>query len=233
MRASIACNATRVIGVSEAALASFWGPEWCAGPRRAVVYDGVDTMPLARAARARLQVRSELGLGEGTRVVMHVGRFDPPKNQAALVPVAAALRARGDDVVFVLAGDGPLRDAVHRMATEAGVLPMFRFLGIRSDVPRLLGAADLLVLPSRWEGLPGVVLEALGAGVPVVASPIAPVREIARRAPGVTTVEPDDADAFADAIEAALAAGETSERPTLPTVFTVDASLEGVLACYE
>jgi glycosyltransferase involved in cell wall biosynthesis len=233
MRELIARNATRMVGVSEAALESFWGPEWRAVPGRAVLYDGVDTMPLTRAASARTAVRAELGLGESTRMVIHVGRFDAPKNQAALVPVAAALAARGDDVVFVLAGDGPLRERVRESATAAGVLPMFRFLGTRSDVPRLLAAADLLVLPSRWEGLPGAVLEALGAGVPVVASPIAPVREIAARARGVTTADPDDVPAFATAIDAALASRERNERPTLPAVFTVDVSMQGMLACYE
>jgi glycosyltransferase involved in cell wall biosynthesis len=233
MRGLIARHATRVIGVSEAALESFWGAQWRVGASRAVVYDGVDTVPLARAASARAAARAELGLGEGTRMVIHVGRFDPPKNQAALVPVAAALGARGDDVVFVLVGDGPLREPVRLAAAAAGVLPMFRFLGTRSDVPRLLAAADLLVLPSRWEGLPGAVLEALGAGVPVVASPIGPVREIAGRAHGVTTAEPSDPIAFAGAIDAALASRERTGRPTLPTVFTVDVSMQGVLACYE
>lgn len=232
MRGLIARNASCVIGVSEAALESFLGRGWDAAPGRAVIYDGVDTLPLARAAGLRTAVRAELGLAGRTRMIMHVGRFDTPKNQAALVPVAAALAARGDDVVFVLAGDGPLRDGVRGAAAQAGVLPMFRFLGTRSDVPRLLAAADVLVLPSRWEGLPGAVLEALGAGVPVVASPIAPVREIARRARGVTTAEPGDPRAFADAIDAALASRDRDERPTLPTMFTVDVSMQGVLACY-
>ena len=233
MRGLLARHATNVIGVSEAALESFWGRDWRATPGRAVVYDGIDTLPLARAASARSSVRAELGLGEHTRMIIHVGRFDTPKNQAALVPVATALAGRADDVVFVLAGDGPLRDRVREAARDAGVLPMFRFLGTRSDVPRLLAAADLLVLPSRWEGLPGAVLEALGAGVAVVASPIAPVREIASRARGVTTADPDDARGFAMAIDAALAPRARNERPTLPTMFTVDASMQGVLACYE
>jgi glycosyltransferase involved in cell wall biosynthesis len=232
MRGLIVRHATCVVGVSEAALESFWGRDWRVTAGRAVIYDGIDTVPLARAASARAAVRAELGLGEHTRMVIHVGRFDTPKNQAALVPVAAELAARGGDVVFVLAGDGPLRDGVRGAAAQAGVLPMFRFLGTRSDVPRLLAAADVLVLPSRWEGLPGAVLEALGAGVPVVASPIAPVREIAIRARGVTTADPADPRAFAAAIDGALASRERDERPALPTLFTVDVAMQEILACY-
>ncbi len=116
-----------------------------------------------------------------------------------------------------------------------GLGTRFRFAGARDDVARLLGAADAFVFPSLWEGLPGAVLEAIAAGLPVIASPLAGVREIARVAPGIVLADPADPKAFAAAIARVLdtrAEHSAGERPPLPSAFTVETSMERLLACY-
>lgn len=105
-------------------------------------------------------VRAELGVPEGAPLVLCVARLAPPKRVDLLV----AAWAEVPDAVLLVVGDGPDRPALERAAGER-----ILFVGDRDDVPRLLAAADLLVLPSDREGLPMSVLEAMAAGVPVVA----------------------------------------------------------------
>jgi glycosyltransferase involved in cell wall biosynthesis len=167
---------------------------------------------------------------------MHVGNFTPAKNHAALIVIADALLARRRDMVFVLVGDGPLRPTVEAEVDARGLASFFRFAGTRDDVPALLHAADVVVLPSHWEGLPGVVLEALASGRPVVASPIAPVREIAGYTDGIRLVDPAEPDAFARAIDetlGAIPAAPQAPRPRpLPSIFATETSMQRLLECY-
>jgi glycosyltransferase involved in cell wall biosynthesis len=231
MRRLIDATATTVIGVSEGAMEAFFGPRWRRDRRRTVVYNGVEPARFSSPG-ATVEVRREFGLPAGAPLLLHVGRFDPQKNHAALVALAEALVARRPDAVFILVGDGVLRERIEREVAERGLGPRFRFAGLRDDVPRLLAAADLLICPSLWEGLPGVVLEAAAAGVPVVASELPGVVEIARRTPGIVTADPARPEAFAAIVDALLAPA-VPERPRLPDVFTTRVSMEQLLACYE
>jgi len=237
MRALVERHATRVVGVSASAMHAFWGPGWMRDRRKVVIYNGVEAAGPAGAperAADRAAVRRELGLGPESRIVLHVGRFAPAKNHAGLVAIAAPLLARRADAALVLVGDGPLRPAIAAAIAARGLAPRTRLLGARDDVPRLLRAADVLVHPSRWEGLPGAVLEALAAGLPVVASAIPPVLEIAHHVAGVTLADPADPLGFAHAVEMVLAAPATAETRVgpLPGIFHAGASTERLLACY-
>ena len=111
--------------------------------------------------------RSDLG-GAGRPVVLAAGRLAPQKGFATLLAAAASWQGRDPCPVLALAGAGPL-DQMLRAEADAGGLRM-RFLGQRGDVPALLAAADVVVVPSRWEGQPLIVQEALRAGRPLVAS---------------------------------------------------------------
>jgi len=231
MRRLLAAAATAVIGVSESALAGFFGPAWRRDPRRRLIYDGVD--PARFEPRdGDSALRSELAIPHGARLVLQIGSFSPAKNHACLGAVATALARRRSDVVFVLVGEGALRAEVEREIAARGLTASFRFTGARDDVARLLATADLVILPSRWEGLPGVVLEALAAGVPVVASPIAPVRELAAWSRGIVVADPSDAEAFAAAIDTVLDIPPAAADVGLPPRFTLDASLPHLLECY-
>jgi glycosyltransferase involved in cell wall biosynthesis len=238
MRWLVDRSATTVIGVSASALEAFWGADWQRDPRRRVIYNGIEAArfapPRDPERREARDLRLALGLAADTRVVVHVGSFTPAKNHAALVDAAAVLLARRHDVAFVLVGDGPLRPAIAAAVAAHGLGASFRFTGNRDDVPALLRAADLLVLPSHWEGLPGVVLEALASGLPVVASPIAAVREIAGHAAGIRTADPASPERFARAIDEALgrAPAAVPVAPPLPAIFATETSMQRLLECY-
>ncbi len=231
MRHAIDCFATRVIGNAGAVMEAFWGPGWRADVRRMVVYDGVD---VGDAGVAELTtVRQEFGLPSGTRLLIHVARFDPQKNHLGLVDIAAALVGRRRDAVFLLVGEGPLRDTIERTVAARGLTHVFRFAGARDDVPRLLRASDLFILPSLWEGVPGAVLEALAAGLPVVASPLPGIAEIAAHGAALATADPGDAEAFAGKIAALLEGGAVQHPIGLPNAFSIARALEQVVGCYQ
>jgi glycosyltransferase involved in cell wall biosynthesis/O-antigen/teichoic acid export membrane protein len=238
MRRLVDHAATTVIGVSASAMEAFWGAQWERDARRLVIYNGIEAGRFAGARDASATdaagIRAALAIAPETRVVLHIGNFTPAKNHGALIAAAAVIGARRRDVVFVLVGDGALRSTIETAVEARGLGAGFRFTGSRDDVPALLRAADLLVLPSRWEGLPGVVLEALASGLPVVASPIGPVREIAGLAQGIRLADPARPEIFAAAIDETL--GRTSERTPvatpLPAIFATETSMRRLLECY-
>ena len=120
------------------------------------------------AARARL--RAELGVGPSTLVVGHVGRFMEQKNHRFLVDVFTALHRERPDSLLVLVGEGPLRPEIERRIEDLGLADFVHFLGQRGDVNELYSAFDVFCLPSLYEGLPVVAVEAQAGGLPIVAS---------------------------------------------------------------
>jgi glycosyltransferase involved in cell wall biosynthesis/O-antigen/teichoic acid export membrane protein len=233
-RALVVRAATTVIAVSTSAMEAFWGAGWERDPRRRVIYNGIDVGRFA--ATGSRDVRCQLGLPADARVVLQIGSFTAAKNHAALVDIAAALQTMRQDAVFVLVGDGALRPAIEAAVTARGLTAAFRFVGNRDDVPALLAAADALVLPSHWEGLPGVVLEARASGVPVVASPLAAVAEIAQHVDGIRTADPADAARFAAILDTVLGRAAVRRNPpaveSLPSIFATETSMQHLLECY-
>lgn len=137
--------------------------------RLTVIPNGVEAAPLPMAGtRTRARVRAELGLQQRTRIVLAIGRLDPVKGYDLALETLALLPS---EMVLVVAGDGPQREALLARAAELEVRDRFFLLGYRSDVSRLLDAADIVLNASRSEAMPLSVLEALCAGVPVVTTP--------------------------------------------------------------
>jgi glycosyltransferase involved in cell wall biosynthesis len=101
------------------------------------------------------------------------------------------------DCDLILAGDGPQREVLEKTADDRGLADRVHFLGFRTDVPRILARSEMLVLPSRWEGMPNVVLEAMAAGLPVVATAVEGVLELLGDEAEQQAVAPDDLEAFA------------------------------------
>jgi len=150
-------------------------------------------------------IRGELGLPPGARIVLFIGRLHRQKGPDVLLQAAAMLRERTPDLHVVLAGDGPLRAQLAREAGELGLADRFHLLGPRDDVPALLADADLLALPSRWEGMPNAVLEAMAARKPSVAADVGGCREVIADGETGLLVPPDDPAALAAAIKRILA----------------------------
>jgi len=157
--------AETLVVVSDAAAKSYQAQGFT---RIVTIRNGIDT-PIVRSPRER--TRAALCVPEGSPIVLTVARFTPQKGHDCLLRAAKEVARRMPHVVFLLVGDGPELKAT-RMLAASLELSNVAFLGMRADVPDLLGAADLLVLPSLFEGLPLVVLEAMALALPVVATRI-------------------------------------------------------------
>ena len=168
-RAWISRDATFGLAASNKA-ASLFGEDWRSDPRWRILYCGVDMTPFRASVQSR-SVRAELGIPPNAFVMGHAGRFAYEKNHAFLIKVAAAVAKWEENSRLLLVGDGPLRKQTERLAAREGVGRHVIFAGTRVDVPRLmLGAMDVFLLPSRWEGLGLVGIEAQAAGLPLILS---------------------------------------------------------------
>lgn len=157
----------------------------------------------------RRALRERLGADEGTRLVLAVGRLSREKGHADLVRSFAAVRGLhpGLNVRLVIVGEGPERDRVEAEARALGVFGHVVFAGHTSDVRPYYAAADVLALPSHSEGSPNVLLEAMAAGLPVVATAVGGVPEIAEDGESALLVPAREPRAFADALGRVLADG--------------------------
>ncbi|NSW57419.1 MAG: glycosyltransferase [Armatimonadetes bacterium] len=180
MRRLLDQYATDILAVSEGALVGSWRADWRNDPRCRVVYNGLD-ITAYRSPPDRAGVCAEFGLPLDARVCVHVGRFCEAKNQGRLASIFVELADMQPDAYLLLVGKpgGREEELARGTVNAAGLQDRVVFTGERSDVSRILCAADLAFLPSRREGLPGAVLEACAAGIPVIASDLPGCQEIA------------------------------------------------------
>ena len=140
------------------------------GAKALIIPNVIDAEKFRFDPAAREEKRKELGLAEGAPAVIHVGRISAQKNPLRLVDIMAAIKEQRPDAKLFHVGDGELRDEfrayIRDKEMEETVLP----LGLRTDIPALLSASDVFLLPSLYEGLPISLLEAQAAGLPCVAS---------------------------------------------------------------
>ncbi|WP_188192434.1 glycosyltransferase [Nonomuraea sp. SYSU D8015] len=161
---------------------------------------GVDVAELRYWAERSDTVRREFGVPDGAVLVVCVANFRPQKNHRLLIHAAQEVLKTRPDAVFLLAGDGPLREQVARDVEQRRLGDRVRVLGPVPQAKRLVAAADLVVLSSHYEGLPVVVMEALAAGVPVVSTRVGGVPELISSGQNGILTEPDSASAFCEAI---------------------------------
>ena len=160
----------------------------------------------ARPARSPAEVRAELGVGKAF-MILSTGRLAEQKGLEYLIRAAVLLRNDIPGARIVLAGVGPLERRLSKLVTDLGVADTVSLVGHRSDVGDLLAAADLVALPSLWEGLSISLLEAMAAGKPVVTTTIGSNREVTNDGETAVLVPPKDAESLAAAIRS-LAADE-------------------------
>jgi glycosyltransferase involved in cell wall biosynthesis len=122
--------------------------------------------------------RLELSLPHDVTVVMTIAKLTPQKDLESFLYMACHVLGLRSSVMFLIAGTGPEEDALKKLSAKLNLQTAVRFLGFQSDVSSLLAASDIFVLTSQWEGLPRVVLEAMGAGKPVVAAAVSGVPEL-------------------------------------------------------
>jgi glycosyltransferase involved in cell wall biosynthesis len=165
-----------------------------------------------------------------------VARLDEQKDHATLLRALSEIRRPW---TLDLVGEGPLCEDLQSLAVQLGVRDRVRFLGLRHDVSELLRHAQLFVLASHWEGLPRSILEAMRAGLPVVATSLAGVPEVVVDGGTGTLVPHADVAALRSAIEDLLANAETrvrygaAGRRRFIEQFTFSRMLADTLAVYD
>jgi glycosyltransferase involved in cell wall biosynthesis len=145
-------------------------------PRKIIVIpNGVDAARFSAASPADLK---QYGIPVGSRTFLFVGRLDQQKGLSYLLAAWQRLVATHPALQLLLVGEGPLRPALEAQIVELGLTASVRLLGWREEIPELMRAVDCVVLPSLWEGMPNVVLEAMAAGLPVVATRVEGTQEV-------------------------------------------------------
>ena len=187
---------------------------------RHVIPNGIPVAEYAAAADPA-EVRASLALPAAAPLFVCVGQLWPVKNHAGLLRAFASDRLAAAGAHLLLVGDGALRGELERQAEALGVAGRVRFLGVRTDVPRLLSAADVFVLASSMEGNPLSVMEAMAAGRPVIATAVGCVPELVTDGAGALVPPGDESAleaamyAFASDPGAARAAGAEAARVAL------------------
>lgn len=167
------------------------------------IYYGVDGEALRDRAGDPERVRAELGLTPRVPVLTMVARFARQKDHPTLLEAARRLKDQGRAFRLLLAGDDPFGDHRRRMEERSAALGLedrVTFLGLRRDVPALLAASDLFVMPTLWEGLGLVFLEAMAFALPVVSTTVSAVPEVVVHGETGILVPPRDPAALAGAI---------------------------------
>jgi len=191
-------RADRLVVMSERHMRAFSE----AGERVSVIHNAILAIPSEKSSVSLADIRSP-----DVPLIGAVGRLSPEKGVDVLIKAISLLPA--GSVSVVLAGNGPERGALEQQAIALGVKENIHFLGTVEDVGSLYRQLDLVVLPSRSEGLPNVLLEALSADVPVVATAVGAVPEVLADEAAGRIVPPGDAAALAEAIRQELARGRS------------------------
>jgi sugar transferase (PEP-CTERM/EpsH1 system associated) len=163
------------------------------------VYNGVEIARYSNIDRSA--ARARLGLAADSLAVGTVGRLDPVKDQVGLIRAFDLLAHRYPKAVLVIAGDGPCRAALENLVAASKLQPRVRLLGERDDVPEVLAALDVFVLPSIAEGMSNTILEAMASGLPVVATRVGGNAELVEHGVNGILVSSQDPERLANAVE--------------------------------
>lgn len=202
-----------------------------------VVFSGIDLAPFEHTQAKREAFRRALGVEDDEIIVGGVGRLEPVKGFAYFVAAARAVLREAPRVLFVLAGAGSQEAALRREAAPLG--DRFRFLGLRNDVPDMMAALDMLVVPSINEGMGRVLLEAGAAAKPVVAANVGGIPDLVEDGRTGLLVPPRDGAAIAGAVlalvrapELRAAMGAAARAKTVPH-YSLENMVRRIEAIYE
>ena len=196
----------------------------------ATIPNGVSPAP---PAAARVELEREWSLPSGSPLLVSVGRLVDAKNHELTIRALGSI----PQAALAIVGEGPLRRELERSAETAGVADRVFFAGLRDDARELIGAADVVVVSSRAEGLPMVVLETLAAARPLVATAVRGLRELLTDGQDALLVPEDDPGALANAIrrlldDRALAGRLGTRARELASGFTEDRMVSAYLTFY-
>lgn len=202
----------RVIAVSQHTADHLIGVEGAPSAKVRVIHNGIDFERVrVSSPQGPARIRAELGLAD-TRVVLMAARMHPEKGYEHLLAALPRVLAEAPDVVLLIAGTGPLEGRYRAVSASLGLAKSVRFLGFRRDLPDVIAASDLVVLPSVAEAFGLVAAEALYLGVPVVASRVGGIPEIVDDGIDGLLVPPGDSEALALALVQLLLDDERRRR---------------------
>ena len=162
--------ATHLFAVSKLAGISEFGESAVKNGKVKVIPNAIDTNKYVYDPDIRAKMRVKLNVNDKELLIGHIGRFHPQKNHVFLLKVFKKIQDKHRDSKLILIGDGPLKTEIVKQIKDLNIEDSVILTGIRDNVPDFLQAIDILLFPSHFEGLPGVVLEAQAAGVQCVIS---------------------------------------------------------------
>ena len=160
--------ATNYLGCSDKAIKWMYGGTGIKN-KAVLIANGVDTCSFAFNTVERKKVRDNLNLSD-KKIIGHVGRFSEVKNHRFLLEIFVSILRKDPSFHLILIGTGELENGIKKRAVELGIAEHVSFLGLRSDINSLMQAMDVFVMPSFYEGLPVVLVEAQTSGLPIVCS---------------------------------------------------------------
>ena len=187
----------------------------------------------------RAKSRNKFGLPIDAKVIAGVGRLNPQKNFSLFLDIAAALAPRFPELRFLLAGEGPEESMLCEKARTLGLADRIVFAGYVADTRQVYAAADILLMPSRFEGLPMTLLEAMAMGLPVVASKLDGIAEVIEDGREGFLIESNDTHGFVERCAALLEnPAKSSEvaahaRAKIEARFSVERMTSAVEAIYD
>ncbi len=236
---AVTINRNEIVwGVSEGVARSIH--PWPIGQHRArvaVMLHGIDPTQVRKGPEARAAGLERLGLVGGPLTVGTVGNLTPKKDHDSMLRALARLRQYVPDARLVIIGTGPREQHLRAVAQDVGVADAVLFIGIRDDVPELLPAFDVFAMSSLHEGLSIALVEALAAGLPVVATRVGGIPELVVDGESGVLVPPSDPRRLADAIvgiatDAALRRRLTEAAPLRAAKFGIQPAADTLTEQY-
>ncbi|MEI6491634.1 MAG: glycosyltransferase [Verrucomicrobiota bacterium] len=192
--------ASHIITVSDSCRRFLIGREGVPAEKITLIQNAIDLGRFSAGCGTRAEARKSLGLPAHGPVVAGVGRLNPQKNFSLFIRIAAEVLKRHPDSVFLLAGEGPEEGKLRQLAQESGLGGRLHFCGYVPDTRQAYLAADVLLMPSLFEGLPMTLLEAMAMRVPVVASALDGIAEVVEDGRDGFLVPSGDAAMFSDRV---------------------------------
>lgn len=172
--------------------------------RLVVIPNGIDLSPMHHMLDSGT-AKERLGLSANDPIIGCIGRLEPQKGHHFLLEALSLLRKeRGDSPHLIIVGEGSQRHRICDIIASENLQDRVHLLGSRRDIPEILAAFDIFVLPSLWEGLPLALLEAMAAGVPVIASAVGGIGEVLNHGEYGIALPPGDVHALYSAIAGLL-----------------------------
>ncbi len=189
-----------IIAVSKANAVYLSGVKGIAAGKVRVVQNGIDTRAFDTDTASASSIRAGLGISKDVPLISVVARLEPQKGHIYLLEAIPEIVKRYPEVVFLLAGDGALGSELKAQAARLKIGRNLIFAGFRSDADKILRASDIFLLPSLWEGLPLVAIEASAVGLPVIATAVDGTPEVVKDGETGLLIEPRNPVAITEAV---------------------------------